>query len=78
MHYNNYAFILHVQGGPKKQPPSDIAITQPKIDILISCFQGLKRRYFDTGLPNFILKNFGSKVMKVLVKNWKNATEQHD
>ena len=45
-----------IQGGPKKQPPSDIAITQPKINICISYFQGLKGRYFDTRSPNFIKK----------------------
>ena len=47
---------VYIQGGPKKQSPSDIAITQPKINIFISHFQGLKRRYFDTRSPNFIKK----------------------
>ena len=48
--------LVKLQGGPKKQPPSDIAITQPKINIFISHFQSLKRRYFYTRPPNFIKK----------------------
>ena len=51
-------------------------INQPKINLFcISHFQGLKRRYCDTRLPNKKII-FGSKVKKVLVKSWINATEQ--
>ena len=46
----------HLQGGPKKQPSSKIFITQPKINIFISYFYGLQRRYFDTRSPNSIQK----------------------
>ena len=51
---NVHKYIYRV--AQKKQPPSDIAIAQPKLNIFISHFQGLKRRYFDTRSPNFIKK----------------------
>ena len=51
--------LISYTGWPKKkQPNSDITITQSKINIFISHFQGLKRTYFDTRTPNLIKKIF--------------------
>ena len=63
----------------KKQSPSDISITLPKIKKMCIKFLGFVEDIFLRMTAKFHVKTImRSKVMKVLAKSLENATEQHN
>ena len=60
----------------KKQSPSEISITQPKLNIFFKISGFVEEIFLHKNTKFHVKAIMCSKVMKVLAKSLKNATEQ--